>query len=280
MRCPSCGEDRPAWSGSCPACGQDPDAGLDALRRMGLRLCPGCAYRGEGVPYFRRPVHVGLLVGLALITYGIGGLVYWLVKRDAHICPSCGMEWRVAPATAEALSPGEGGRAAVPDGRAPASVPAVQGNGNGSNLPKLPSDGGVRRVAGGTLIAAAGGVTVLGLAAGGPAYDPWLLAPASMGGVGALTIWWGRTARRSRRQALHSHLEQRALSLARNRGGSLTASEVATALSISLPAAERVLLSMEDGLRVRSDVTDEGILVFEFPEFQAQGLPASERDSG
>lgn len=275
MRCPSCGEERADLTRSCPACGEDPDVGLESLRRMGLRLCPRCAYRGEGVPYFNRPIHVGLLVGLALITYGIGGLVYWLVKRDARICPSCGVEWRVgAGGYAAALPTGNGAgiEARNRTGHRSGSV----GSPLRTDVPPLPPDGGVRRVAGIGLIGFAGGTTVLGFMAGAPAYDPWLLGPAALAGGGALILWWGRAARNNRRRALHRHLEQRILALAREREGSLTASEAATALGISLPATERVLLSMEDGLRVRSDVTDEGILLFEFPEFQARELPPGE----
>ena len=242
---------------------------------MNLRLCPGCSYRGEGVPYFRRPVHVGVLLGLALITYGIGGLVYWLVKRDARICPACGMEWHAEPAFAGALAPGSHASAsAAPRGRgSPTTALPSQNHGNGNLSPSLPPGGGARRIAGVVLMAMAGIVTALGLMSGAGWYDPWLLGPAALGGLGVLVFWWGRMARDTRRRVLHAHLEQRALTLARERGGALTASEVAQALQISLPAAERVLLSMEDGLRVRSDVTDQGILLFEFPELQAHELP-------
>lgn len=43
-----------------------------------------------------------------------------------------------------------------------------------------------------------------------------------------------------------------------------------------MPATERVLTGIDDGFRVRSDVTDEGILLFEFPEVrhrQRLGFP-------
>jgi len=39
-------------------------------------------------------------------------------------------------------------------------------------------------------------------------------------------------------------------------------------LDVSLAAAEEVLDSMDDGLRVRSEVTNEGIIVYEFPELR------------
>ena len=43
-------------------------------------------------------------------------------------------------------------------------------------------------------------------------------------------------------------------------------------LDLSLPAAERVLFSMEDRVRVRSEFTGEGLLVFEFPEILLRSL--------
>ena len=56
------------------------------------------------------------------------------------------------------------------------------------------------------------------------------------------------------------------LRLAARRGGSLTVTEVASELSLSLPAAEKVLIELDDGFRVRSEITEDGILLYEFPE--------------
>jgi hypothetical protein len=42
--------------------------------------------------------------------------------------------------------------------------------------------------------------------------------------------------------------------------------EVASDMSLSLPAAEKVLVAMDDGFRVRSEISKEGILYYEFPE--------------
>jgi len=33
-----------------------------------------------------------------------------------------------------------------------------------------------------------------------------------------------------------------------------------------MPAAEKVLISMDDGFRVRSEISKEGVLYYEFPE--------------
>ena len=39
-------------------------------------------------------------------------------------------------------------------------------------------------------------------------------------------------------------------------------------LDLSLEAAEKILIGMDDGFRVRSDVTDDGVIVYEFPEIR------------
>ena len=63
-------------------------------------------------------------------------------------------------------------------------------------------------------------------------------------------------------------LQRKVLLLATEKGGTLTVTEVAASLNMSLSAAEEVLDRMDDGLRVRSDVTDQGIIVYEFPELR------------
>ena len=45
-----------------------------------------------------------------------------------------------------------------------------------------------------------------------------------------------------------------------------TVTEVAADMNISLPAAENILTSMDDGFRVRSEISKEGVLYYEFPE--------------
>ena len=42
--------------------------------------------------------------------------------------------------------------------------------------------------------------------------------------------------------------------------------EVASDLNLALPAAEKILESMDDGFRVRSDISPDGVLYYEFPE--------------
>jgi hypothetical protein len=89
-----------------------------------------------------------------------------------------------------------------------------------------------------------------------------------IGAAGTGTIWWGLKAREDRRRALMARLQRRVLLLATERAGTLTVTEVAASLNMSLTMAEGVLDGMDDGLRVRSDVTNEGIIVYEFPELR------------
>ena len=83
---------------------------------------------------------------------------------------------------------------------------------------------------------------------------------------------WGSQALRERRQALRGALERRVLQLATQRGGTLTVTDVAASLDLSLGAAERILIGMDDGFRVRSEISEEGLLIFEFPEARHRRL--------
>ena len=63
-----------------------------------------------------------------------------------------------------------------------------------------------------------------------------------------------------------SRMPSMRLRLATARQGTLTVTEVAAELNLSIPAAEKILTSMDDGFRVRSEISNEGILYYEFPE--------------
>jgi len=253
MRCATCGERLESDAERCPTCGAA--QGRAWMARRGLRSdlqeegyvqqCPRCGYRGHGVSYFSRPGHVGLLIGLSVFTQGVGGLIYWLVKRKEYVCPNCSLKWEYA-----------GGGAGVPavrrrfDPDAPDSFP-------------LPSSGIKRRVLGSALVLLASFLIMIGLIE----VEAAAIAVGSViGAAGSGTFFWGWKALNERRQALTAALQRRILRLAGKRGGSLTVTEVAADLNLSLPAAEKALVAMDDGFRVRSEITDEGIIVYEFPE--------------
>lgn len=210
-----------------------------------VQQCPRCGYRGHGASYFSRPGHVGLLIGLSVFTNGIGGLIYWLVKRKEFVCPNCSLQWEYA---------GGGG-----------SVPAIQRRFD-PDAPEsfaLPSSGIKRRVLGSALVLLASFLIMMGLIE----VEAAAIAVGSViGAAGSGTFFWGWKALNERRQALTVALQRKILKLAGKRGGSLTVTEVASDLSLSLPAAEKALVGMDDGFRVRSEITDEGIIVYEFPE--------------
>lgn len=86
------------------------------------------------------------------------------------------------------------------------------------------------------------------------------------GAAGAVAFASSVKARQARRASVLRRAQAQVLELAREQGGVLTATEVASRLNLSLEGAERVLLSLDDGFRIRSEVTREGLLVFEFPE--------------
>ncbi len=89
---------------------------------------------------------------------------------------------------------------------------------------------------------------------------------SGMGAVGTGGFWWGLKGLNERRKALMQRLQQKVLRLATHRGGTLTVTEVAADLNLSLPAAEKILASMDDGFRVRCEISKEGVLFYEFPE--------------
>lgn len=230
------------------------------LESSSVRVCPRCGYSGEGIGYFRRPGHLALLMGLSLFTYGVGGVVYWLVRRGHLVCPNCGLTWHEA---ALARMPVRSARGRMPFRPNPAQE-------------ALPSSGLRRRVLGVLMLLIATVLIVGGIA---DFKADAIAAGTAFGFGGTGMFFWGWRALQERRVALTQTLERRVLQLATRKGGTLTVTEAAAELDLSLPAAEKVLIGMDDGFRVRSEVTDEGILVYEFPEVRhraLEGPPAGE----
>ena len=81
-----------------------------------------------------------------------------------------------------------------------------------------------------------------------------------------MTFYWGWRGLQKRNDAVMQRLQRRILRLAQIRGGTLTVTEVAAEMNLSMPAAENLLTSMDDGFRVRSEISKEGVLYYEFPE--------------
>ncbi len=244
MRCSTCGENLQPGTSQCPTCGAA--VSVSTYLTSNVHRCPRCGYQGDGIPYFKRASHVALLIGISFFTYGLGGLGYWLLRRNRVVCPSCGLAWHYYP---RALPPPSEGRKQLPV--------AAEGD------EPLPRGGLVRRVLGVGLIILATVLIVAGIAE----YEAGAIAAGSvLGAVGTGGFWWGLKGLNERRKALMHRLQQKVLRLATHRGGTLTVTEVAADLNLSLPAAEKVLASMDDGFRVRCEISKEGVLFYEFPE--------------
>ena len=247
MRCSTCGETLEPGALQCPTCGTGTPVGMVLTRPTGVRRCPRCGYQGEGIPYFRRAGHVGLLVGVSLFTYGFGGLVYWLARRKHLICPRCGLGWEHA-SRALALTGPEPERFAVDAQSGDASIP-------GSGIK--------RRVLGTIMVLVASLMVVMG-------FVEFEAAAIAVGGVvgasGSLMFYWGWRGLQDRRKAIMQGLQRKILRLATLKNGTLTVTEVAAEMNLSLPAAEKILTSMDDGFRVRSEISKDGVLYYEFPE--------------
>lgn len=190
------------------------------------------------------------LIGATLFTMpialGAGGLLYFWARHDHRICPRCGHGW------------GKGGIMAIEPRPAPMSSESRYGS-TGMRL----RGAGVKRpwsimllILGAILLTVGVAefefiVVVLGLL-------------ATAGGV-ALHVQ-ANEEREERRDALIASLQMPVLQLAADRGGRLTVTEVAAALRWPLRRAEKVLHSLDDGWRVASNVTDDGVIVYEFRE--------------
>jgi hypothetical protein len=94
---------------------------------------------------------------------------------------------------------------------------------------------------------------------GGSGRAGWLFTAAVAFGLGWLIL------RPVRRDPLAAR-QLAVLRLAAAEDGQLTVTEIAAKLGWTLEVAKATLVSMEDGVRVTTTFTDEGILLYNFPE--------------
>jgi hypothetical protein len=206
-----------------------------------------CGYRGQGISYFSRGSHVAALLGLSIVTagaMGMGGILYYFLRRDHQICPNCGASW------------GQYGERALARSVAGPDEPRVP-------EPSFSRTGTGKRGLSIILFVLAAALAVGGVV--GSAVPPLLFAGAATLG-GLLLQHSAEKDRQGRRAALLASLQPHVLQLAAKHGAQLTVTEVAAELGWSLRRAEKVLQSLDDGIRVSSDVTDEGVIVYEFRE--------------
>ncbi len=211
--------------------------------------CPRCGYVGEGVSYFSKGTHIAGLIALGMISWLVFSLVYFISFHNHTICPRCGKDWGNQKEFARL-------------GAGPGTVPAVSsGRGSAAN--------------GFSIALFIFAAVLMMVAVGDGEIAPAMFALAAAGGgAGLQTV--ARKEREARRAALLSNLQMPVLALAAERRGRLTVTETAAALGWPLPRAEKVLNSLEDGLRVNSEVTDEGVIVYEFREL-ARGREGAQR---
>jgi hypothetical protein len=263
MYCSICGAHVPHGKSECAVCGERvirmPNASV-ARRTRGVMvpaeeavgLCPRCGFNGPGYGYFNRGANIAKLVAATVVTgglMGMGGLAYWLLRKDHRICPACGLKWGPYGERAVALAQG---------GSAPVAAPA--GSRGAGVSPWMENKMRKRSIA---LFIFAALLMIAGV--GNGELVPILMSVFAAGG-GYFLHRDAETKRQERREALIAGLQPEVLRLAAQRRGRLTVTEVASSLGWALPRAEKVLNSLDDGLRVRSEVTDEGVIVYEFPE--------------
>lgn len=273
MHCSTCGARVPPGRQSCDTCGTRflPGIGGGPLARNGaltypaaaeraravaIGVCPRCGYRGEGVGYFSRGVHLtGLILATMFTSWamGAGGLVFYMMRRHDRICPRCNARWGRFGELAAA-------RAAAAVEAPPAEVATSTGT---------PREGGWALLL--FLIAAV--LAIGGIVGGNPAA--FAFAALAAGG-GVLMHQAAQSERARRRTALLSALQLPVLRLASACGGRLTVTQVAAELGWTMPRAEKVLRSLDDGFRVTSEVTDQGLIVYEFRELLPP--PSADRD--
>jgi hypothetical protein len=281
MYCSRCGTRRRPDDVLCGECGADPDAasatgtastvtldrrggiaGLAPAGSTAIGHCPRCRYLGEGLAYFSRGPHLAGLVAATVLTLpvalGAGGFLYYGLRRDHRVCPRCGYGW------------GRAGERAL---RTAADAGEADPRG-GVVVARAPGERGMRAASAFLLVLACillvVGVTSLEAVVVG-------LGLVSAGGAVALRRAANR-AREARRQALIASLQTPVLALASRRGGRLTVTQVAATLGWPIRRAEKVLHSLDDGWRVNSEVTAEGVIVYEFRELLLEGDdPWSER---
>jgi RNA polymerase subunit RPABC4/transcription elongation factor Spt4 len=268
MYCSSCGTLIPTGRQTCSACGAAVVGRAVSRQRATLpnerypqalvqtNVCPRCRYQGEGINYFSRGSRIAALIGITMVTMGAmgaGGLIYYFVRRDHLVCPRCGKGWGV-----------DGERAVERVRGGSREVVAAD--------PVIPS-GSWKQGWAIVLFIAAALMIVAGLLAG----EIGLIAGSLLAaGGGAVLLQAAGRDRERRREALISALQLPVLKLAAEQGGRLTVTEVAAHLGWPLRRAERILWSLDDGIRVDSEVTDEGVIIYEFRELGRREPPESE----
>jgi hypothetical protein len=282
MYCSTCGAQVPDGASRCTNCGaavsRPAGFGVPAVHNhthvhththasmsVGAVICPRCGFQGPTVGYFSQGGHIAAVLVLAALTWfaaGFGGLIYYVMRRDHRSCARCG----------HTLGKGRDLALAGPHGAALPGSAAAE-----ADLPEEGGGGGWT-FGGMMMLAFAAMMMIIALSGEGEAAFFGLFAA----GGGAMMLKRARSAREERRQQLLYALQQPVLRLAGQSDGRLTVTQVASTLGWPMRRAEKVLNSLDDGLRVVSDVTNEGVIVYDFRELrhaQQARMTAQEMDA-
>lgn len=101
---------------------------------------------------------------------------------------------------------------------------------------------------------------------GGYGAGRWLFSALVFGGVGWAILRSTRRDVEVNEGAEKVHRQLAVLKLAEAEDGQLTVTEVAARLGWPLDVAQATMLSLEDGKRVTTTLTDDGIMLYDFPE--------------
>lgn len=271
MWCPACAAENGDGARFCSGCGQrmpERAAGPSSVSRVMMVTCHRC---GETLPpdsYFSRGLNVAKLVALLPITF-ILPILFFFLRKDRMVCGNCR---RLLPASAPT-----------------ALLPAFQADASGALVPTMATGSALaltspqsQQMEAASRSAKARGI-FLSIAAM-PLSLPVVAFVGDMGWAelsvvglpGALVMTAAvtslRRASRLQRRARETeakHLRQKVLSLAQYHKGRLSVSQVAASLGFDFAEAEQVLDGMVDGRHVDVEVTDDGRMVYVFPDLMS-----------
>lgn len=215
-----------------------------------VQVCPRCGFRGMGGAYFSRGSRVAALV-IAGVVFLPAALGYALFRYNHRVCPACGLGWGQHGTRALTLLPG--GNGTMPN----------------TDLVLAAAEGSAKKGWAIALLIFGAILMATGLAA--TEVPPIVMGMMALGGGGML-MKRANTVREERRDAIIQSLQLPVLQLAGRKGGRLTVTDVATEMGWPMARAEKVLNSLDDGMRVMSDITDDGVIVYDFLEIRTAGL--------
>jgi hypothetical protein len=263
MYCSTCGSRVADGRAICQVCGavvapsrMPVPAAQPAYAAEAMQVCPRCAYRGTSASFFSRGGHVAALIALGVMTAPmmcLGAVGYFLWRHNHRVCPRCGMHWGPNGVRALMLSPG-GGTASMQMQMNESAIPVTGSAKKGWAIALL--------IFGAIMLTA--GIANLEI--------PPILFGLLAGGGGGVLLNASKNDREQRREAIIQSLQLPVLQLAGRKGGRLTVTDVATEMGWPMARAEKVLNSLDDGLRVMSDITDDGVIVYDFLELRAAQL--------